>query len=1091
MSSHRMPYPGMRAFQESEWDLLFGQEEAIEQLLERLGNTRLVAVMGESGCGKSSIVKAGLIPELVGRGRPSTSPGSSWLISVSRPAKAPIHNLAKQLKIAGLGGDSDAASLESILRADSHGLLEVVRRSAPAPGKQVLVVIDQFEEIFRYQAEGAHPAFAERDEAVLFVKLLLAAAHDSHAPVYIVLTMRSEYLGDCSSFSGLAEAVSQGAYLLPKMEREQIEDAIVEPLRLFGQGIENKLLQHLLNETESAQQDGLPLLQHALRRTWEAWVQAGDGNCPLGMKHFVLKSDAIPAEAADRQRPAQIEHGRFTPQRQETLDIAKHLNAHLDEIFGSLSVAQQSIAGKLFKLLGEFDHKMRLMRRPTDFDTMKSVTGVSDDKQLLDVVNAFRDEEKGRSFLRPGKEQDEELLRGTEPVDISHEALLRCWRKCAEWVQQEAKNAEEYRRLGDLANQFGHTMGVLRGLQLEAARHWWFEDARPTRAWCARYDAGKYDWQRTLKYLQKSERLRNAWQVTKLAGVLGLVVLGGYFVKLKAEKQTAEAQSLKTQADQRVANAKAEAAQNYAQEVQQYANDVDTKNTQLQAAHHDLLRTIAQLNDQKTQLRALEARYKKAYDGERDARQQAEVFHKAQEASDLKLQELQRRALLEVSTKNVLAQAEQYRPLSSPGEDLQKVLQAVDDYVNTMNTLPADAVQRLHTTFINSLAISEKEQAEPVLGVLVVGDRQPKLSLVTQFGRDKTEPGQNEESFQHLAVSENGEHLVFGRLGGDIRIESAWTQSSQTPLHLHSYAITGLGFSTDDRWLATASTAGDIRLWQVTDLSSASKRHKHVLKGDWALFKAKAGLALDVIFHHVKGEYPAEHIALSVDKYTNFVQTVAYTSESGVLWVWSPTRGKKFVLPHPKKRVQPADAGYSAVATNPADQKIWAGCANGAVGEVDGLNFLPRHRSLSERGGVTALAWNREGTFLAVGRRSGAITVFERDSGSSLKEVVSLTTHDSPIMALSWKKTSDRLLLASGSFGGVALLWDMSLDQNTRELKNRLAQLLQSETSSNGHKLAIGDKGISMDEYRRLVDLIRDRAARLQQPPSYAGRAGP
>src|SRR5215470_1199482 len=105
----------MRAFQEHEWDLLFGQEEAIEQLLTRLGNSKLIALMGESGCGKSSVVKAGLIPALVGRGRSSVSSASNWRISVSRPAKAPIHNLAVQLANAELLPDESPEALEALL----------------------------------------------------------------------------------------------------------------------------------------------------------------------------------------------------------------------------------------------------------------------------------------------------------------------------------------------------------------------------------------------------------------------------------------------------------------------------------------------------------------------------------------------------------------------------------------------------------------------------------------------------------------------------------------------------------------------------------------------------------------------------------------------------------------------------------------------------------------------------------------------------------------------------------------------------------------------------------------------------------------
>src|SRR5262249_27518608 len=365
-------------------------------------------------------------PALVGRGRPSVSQSSNWRISVSRPAKAPIHNLARKLAEAELLG-GDAATLESTLRAHSQGLLDVVRQSNLPRGKRVLIVIDQFEELFRFQAEGSDAELTERDEAALFVKLLLAAAWDPELPVYTVLTVRSEYLGDCSSFVGLAEAMNEGAYLLPKMGRSQIEDAIVEPLRSFGQSIENGLLQHLLNETESAQRDGLPLLQHAIRRTWEKWHRAGDVNAPLQMKHFLPDAKVV---------------GK--------LDIEKHLNAHLDEIFASLSGRQQAVTKSMFRMLGEFDHKARLVRRPTDFHSVMRVTAARTSDELLDVINVFRNEDLGQCFLRPGHKDDEDLLSGRERLDISHEALLRCWKCCADWVRREAQGGEEYRQLAGL-----------------------------------------------------------------------------------------------------------------------------------------------------------------------------------------------------------------------------------------------------------------------------------------------------------------------------------------------------------------------------------------------------------------------------------------------------------------------------------------------------------------------------------------------------------------------------------------------------------------------------------------------------------------
>jgi hypothetical protein len=263
-----LPFPGMRPFNENESRLFFGQEEQVSALIERLGRSRFVTVMGESGCGKSSLVKAGLIPRLRGR---RTGPVSGlWHVVTSRPGHSPLSNLAEQIATSGLT-DLSKADVENALRSGSFSLINLVTHGLPK-GPRVLIVIDQFEELFRFQKDSKSPS--ANDDAALFVKLLLAVKDaDSPAvktnPVYVVLTMRSEYLGDAALFFELAEAMNEGSYLLPKMKPRQVESAIVGPLREFNATIEPALLQNLLNETELAQQDGLPMLQHVLRCLWD------------------------------------------------------------------------------------------------------------------------------------------------------------------------------------------------------------------------------------------------------------------------------------------------------------------------------------------------------------------------------------------------------------------------------------------------------------------------------------------------------------------------------------------------------------------------------------------------------------------------------------------------------------------------------------------------------------------------------------------------------------------------------------------------------------------------------------------------------
>src|ERR1700751_5305926 len=166
------PYPGLRPFETSEAHLFFGRDQQVLDLLDRLARNRFVAVLGLSGSGKSSLVRAGLIPALC-RGR-LLDPGLGWRAVISRPSGAPFAGLA-----GALGCDF------ADLRASSHGLIEVAR-SRLEEDEGVLGLIDQFEELFRYKNlrtdlhiggtfETANRA-AQASESAAFVELLLAAA---------------------------------------------------------------------------------------------------------------------------------------------------------------------------------------------------------------------------------------------------------------------------------------------------------------------------------------------------------------------------------------------------------------------------------------------------------------------------------------------------------------------------------------------------------------------------------------------------------------------------------------------------------------------------------------------------------------------------------------------------------------------------------------------------------------------------------------------------------------------------------------------------------------------------------------------------
>ena len=170
------------------------------------------------------------------------------------------------------------------------------------------------------------------------------------------------------------------------------------------------------------------------------------------------------------------------PTAKGTLLLEKHLNEHLDGIYRALKPPDDIAARRMFKQLGEYDGKGRLVRRNCELPALAAVCERTP-AEMLGVVNQFRNEKLGRTFLMPPEESTQALLNGDEPLDISHEALLRRWELLRSWVGEEAKDADEFRSLAGRAAKHG---AALRGLELAQAGRW-VRKFKPTPVWARRY----------------------------------------------------------------------------------------------------------------------------------------------------------------------------------------------------------------------------------------------------------------------------------------------------------------------------------------------------------------------------------------------------------------------------------------------------------------------------------------------------------------------------------------------------------------------------------------------------------------------------
>jgi WD40 repeat protein len=391
-SAHAVcPYIGLRYFSEADAQFFYGRDEHVADLLTKLASNRFVAVLGASAIGKSSLVRAGLLPELRSGMIPDAGP--NWKVIEFKPGRDPIGELSSSL--------SESLSIpnaRSIVEEGPVGIVHAVQAASLDPLTNILVLADQFEEVFRFEreelAQGRGPAAAEACQSL--VRRLLNAADHPAVRIYVLLVMRSDYLGECSRFPDLPERMSTSLYLAPRLRRDQLQEAITAPV---GNRVEPALVQRLINEA-GADPDQLPRLQHLLANMW---TDAASGD--ISLHHY---------------------------QAAGGWDCA--LENHLNAIYDGLSEPQQNTCRCIFQQLSETD-RGRAVRRRVLVSELTEVCG-PESRSLVERLSAA-------GFL----------TRHSGVVDVCHECVLRCWTKASRWLEEEGKARNLYLQLVDRAKR--------------------------------------------------------------------------------------------------------------------------------------------------------------------------------------------------------------------------------------------------------------------------------------------------------------------------------------------------------------------------------------------------------------------------------------------------------------------------------------------------------------------------------------------------------------------------------------------------------------------------------------------------------------
>ncbi len=469
IKAHINPFPGIRSFETAESHLFFGRESQIENILSVLTETHFLAIIGSSGSGKSSLIRAGVIPAIL---KSDVDSNRNWDITVFKPGDNPIRSLAAEYtQTYNTKANSKGKALISPVQVEKdlrHGTDVILKAHQNLGSDPWLIVIDQFEEVFRYQKKVNYET--DKNEPGKFIKLFLELIQNQeiNRPIYIVLTMRSDFLDQCSEIPGLTVAINKGHFLIPRMTASQLEDAIVKPIKAVGDTITSGLVERLIEDLGD-KADQLPVMQHALMRAWDYWNLNKIGDQPIDILHY---------EAVG------------------TIHTA--LSLHAEEIFNLFKKEEQKIfTEKLFKALTDLGSEKRGTRRPTPFmDIVKTINCPEND--LIGIIDQFR--APGRAFLMPPYYVP---IKPETVIDISHESIMRVWERLREWVDEETKSAELYLRLSKSAElyQLGRS-GLWTNPELEIGVKW-KQKNKPTSYWAERYDPG---FERAIDFLEYSKK---------------------------------------------------------------------------------------------------------------------------------------------------------------------------------------------------------------------------------------------------------------------------------------------------------------------------------------------------------------------------------------------------------------------------------------------------------------------------------------------------------------------------------------------------------------------------------------------------------
>ncbi|NER97615.1 MAG: hypothetical protein F6J86_27840 [Symploca sp. SIO1B1] len=424
--SEECPYQGLRYFDESRAQFFFGRRKVVETLKQKLDQGVFVPVIGTSGSGKSSVVQAGLIPWLKREG--------TWqVLEPILPSIDPLTRL-KQVFDSVLEPEELVQVYEQLENAPDA--LEAVISQLPS-SKRFLLVVDQFEEVFTLCPEGKKK---ERDR---FIQLLTQVTEFPNSRLSVIITMRADFLDACLKYQSLTQLIQQQAVYMPPLTKEDFKEIIVKPAELQGYSLGEGLLEVLLKDV-GEESEYLPLLEFTLTELW--------------------------------QPATEQEHRLTLAQYQKLGEVSGALDGRAEEIYleidNKFGKQGQELVKRLCLSLLRTGLEMKDTRQRQPKAELLALAGEQPEAQKV-IIKVLEQLIKGRLLVSGGKSSELEEAW----VDLSHEALIKGWKRFAKWREED----RDLRRLVDRVKNahrdwLGHDKDeqylMMGGLLTEVRENW-------------------------------------------------------------------------------------------------------------------------------------------------------------------------------------------------------------------------------------------------------------------------------------------------------------------------------------------------------------------------------------------------------------------------------------------------------------------------------------------------------------------------------------------------------------------------------------------------------------------------------------------